>query len=182
MKDLENLIKQHLKTTGNTEKTANCPSEKVLSDYLEHKLSGHEEGVLEEHISHCGFCLSQISLAYEAQKEKIIPKVPAQLIEKVKNFIAADKAGISAKMAKKRKIKKNLFLAATLIFFVLSFLIHKYFMQFLFAGLIVGFRWALESENARTLIMVIDSWRKHAHNDDEEIEKRLKDRFSKRDL
>lgn len=186
MKEIENLIKQYLETSlGRMEKTINCPSEKGLLDYLEHKLPGYELESLEEHISGCGFCLSQISLAYEAQnlqKDKTLPRVPKQLIKKIKNLLGADKNTIAAMMVKRRKMKKNLFLAATIIFFVLSFMVHRYFMQFLFAALILGISWVFESENARTFIMVIDSWRKHSHNDDEEIEQRLKNRFSKRDL
>jgi hypothetical protein len=188
MNEIENLIKQYLETglmLDRMAKTANCPSEKVLTDYMEHKLPEYELDFLEEHISGCGFCLSQINLAYEAenmQKDKALPRVSERLIKKIQNFIAADKKIITAKMAKRRKMKKNLFLVATIVFFVLSFVIHRYFMQFLFAALILGFRWALESKNARTLIMVLDSWRKHSHNDDEEIEQCLKNRFSKRDL
>jgi hypothetical protein len=186
MTEIETLIKQYLETgLDRMQKTINCPSEKVLLDYLGHQLPEDELDSLEEHICGCGFCLSQINLAYEAeniQKHRMLPRAPARLIKKIKNLLGPDKKTIVSKMAKRRKIKKSLFLAGTIISFVLSFIIHRYFMQFLFAALILGIKWALESENARTLIMVLDSWRKHSHNDDEEIEQRLKDRFSKRDL
>lgn len=188
MTEGENIIKQYLRSNlglNNMAKTINCPSEETLLNYLEQKLSEYELKSLEEHISGCGFCLSQISLAYEAesiQKDKTLPHLPKELIEKVKGFIKSDKGNINSPMIRKRKFKKNLFFAATIVFFTLSFIIHRYFMQFLAAGLICGFRWAFESENCRTLIMVIDSWRKHSHDDDDEISQRLKDRFSKHDL
>lgn len=186
MKEIENLIKQYLETgLDKMERTVNCPSEKVLLDYLEHRLPEDELDPLEEHVCGCGFCLSQINLAYEAeniQKHGKLLHVPPRLIKKITDFLGPDKKIIVSKMAKRRKMKKSLFLAGAIIFFALSFIIHRYFMQFLFAALILGIKWALESENARTLIMVLDSWRKHSHNDDEEIEQRLKDRFSKRDL
>ncbi|MFA6280926.1 MAG: hypothetical protein WCY05_00285 [Candidatus Omnitrophota bacterium] len=188
MTEGENIIKQYLKASlgeNSMEKSVDCPSEKVLLDYLEQKLSEYELKTLEGHISGCGFCLSQLSLAYEAesmQGGKTLPRLPEDLVERVKGFVKPGKDNKTFPVAKKRKLKKNLFLAAAIIFFGLSFVIHRYFMQFLAAGLICGFRWAIDSEQARTLIMVIGSWRKHSHDDDDEISERLKDRFSKKDL
>ena len=74
-------------------------------------------------------------------------------------------------------MKKNLFLAGAIIFFIISFLLPKYFMQCLVVTLVLGMRWAFESENGRTFIMVLDSWRRHSHDEDDKISKRLKDRF-----
>jgi hypothetical protein len=186
MAENENILKKYLEmeqkeTKG---KTVHCPNEEALLNYLEKKISGQVKLSLEKHISGCSFCLSQLSLAYEAQKikNKALPHLPKGLIEKVKNFVQIDKNTQVALLAKKKKIKKNLFLVATVIFFALSFIIHRYFMQFLFAALILGLRWAFESDNARTLIMVFDAWRKHSHDDDSEISQRLKDKFSKHDL
>ncbi len=81
------------------------------------------------------------------------------------------------KTSKNRKTKKNLFFGGAVVFFGLSFFIPKYFMQFLVVTLVLGMRWAFESEGGRTLIMVIDSWRRHSHDDNDEISQRLKDRF-----
>lgn len=187
MTEIENKVKKYLKIgLGlSSAKTASCPSEETLLDYMEQKLSGQELTLVEEHIAGCGFCLSQLSLAFEAENivnKKAFPELPEELIKKIKNLIKGDKKTMAIDAAKRRSMKRNLFLIATIIFFILSFIIHKYFMQFLVAALILGFRWAFESESGRTLIMVLDSWRKRSHYDDDEISERLKDRFSKRDL
>ncbi|MCK9615100.1 MAG: hypothetical protein M0R48_06315 [Candidatus Omnitrophica bacterium] len=187
MTEIENILKKYLTARFNSvspEKDSNCPSEETLLDYMGNKLSGQGLMLIEEHISGCRFCLSQLSLAIEAKSlsNEQFPSLPKNLIEKAKNLIGIDKNLQAAKAARKRRMKKNLFLAATIIFFILSFIIHEYFMQFLAGALILGFRWAFESESGRTLIMVLDSWRKHSHDEDDEISRRLKDRFSKHDL
>ncbi|MFA5007697.1 MAG: hypothetical protein WC546_00535 [Candidatus Omnitrophota bacterium] len=187
MSEIENALKKYLKmhlSADETQKSSDCPSEEALLDYLGNKISGQELLLIEDHISGCRSCLSLLSLVIEAKnaEEKDLPSLPKNLIEKVKNFVSDDKNIQAAKLAGKRRSKKNLFLAATIVFFALSFFIHRYFMQFLAAALIFGFRWAFESESGRTLIMVLDSWRKHSHDSDDEISKRLKDRFSKHDL
>ncbi|MFA5336905.1 MAG: hypothetical protein WC330_01070 [Candidatus Omnitrophota bacterium] len=186
MAEIENLMKKYLKmqgSLGKIEKNAACPSEEILLDYMEQRLSGEELTFVEGHISGCRFCLSQLSLAQEVKTaRRKYPSLPKKLVEKVKSFVRADKNSEIAKAGKKKKMKKNLFLVATIVFFILSFVVHRYFMQFLVGALILGFRWAFESESGRTLIMVLDSWRKHSHDDDDDISKRLKDRFSKHDL
>jgi len=75
------------------------------------------------------------------------------------------------------RMKKNLFFTGMILFFITSFIWPKYFVQSLVAALILGIRWTFESEGGRTLIMVVDSWRRNSHNQDDEIVKRLKDRF-----
>lgn len=182
MDTIEKLIKAYLKNNLDnavTGKTGQCPDELVLLDYLHQKLEARERCIIEDHLAQCGFCLSQLSMAFQTEglgelKDFSLP--PSDFIERSKAIIKSDKSIIDVKMAKQRRIRKNLFLAGTLVSFILSFLIHKYFMQFLVATLILGLRWALESDSARTLIMVVDSWRKHSHDDDEEISRRLKSR------
>ena len=160
------------------EKTPQCFSEQVLLDYLGKKLDTQNCEKVEEHISNCTFCLSQLSLAVEVKKAGANwtrERVPSRLVEKVKALVKNDK-GKNHK-EKMRKIKKNLFLAGAIIFFIISFLLPKYFMQCLVVTLILGMRWAFESERGRTLIMVLDSWRRHSHDEDDEISNRLKDKF-----
>ena len=170
MDKIERLIKEYLgQNLNKTERTAHCLSEQVLMDYFEQKLNREDCQNAENHLAGCSFCRSQLSLIFEARdvyKRGKSSKVPAEFIQRAKALLMADK-----------RIKKNLFLAGTIMFFTASFFVPKYFFQFLVVTLILGMRWVFESEGGRTLIMVLDSWRRHSHNQDDEISQRLKDRF-----
>tara|TARA_B100000315_G_scaffold222025_1_gene225817 strand:- start:577 stop:1116 length:540 start_codon:yes stop_codon:yes gene_type:complete len=173
MDKAEELIKNYLgQNLGNSEKSPFCLSDEFLMDYFQHELDKEDCDKAEKHIASCGFCLSRLNLVFEAgkiNKTTNIP-VPDNLIKAAKDLVKDDRN------SKNRKIKKNLFLLGAIIPFVLSFFIPKYFMQFLVVTLILGMRWAFESESGRTLIMVLDSWRKHSHDDDDETSQRLRDR------
>lgn len=176
MRKIEGYLKNYLKKElNNIEKTPQCLGEEVLLDYLEHKLDGQKRKDVEEHFSQCNFCLSQLNLAFEAKKSGIGGKVPSRLINKAKALLNNDKD--ADHRGGPRRMRKNLFLAGTIIFFIISFLLPKYFMQCLVVTLILGMRWVFESENGQTLIMVLNSWRRHSHDEDDEISNRIKDRF-----
>ena len=176
MRKIEGYLKNYLKKElNNIEKTPQCLGEEVLLDYLEHKLDGQKRKDVEEHFSQCNFCLSQLNLAFEAKKSGIGGKVPSRLINKAKSLLKNDKN--ANHRGRPRRMRKNLFLAGAIIFFITSFLLPKYFMQCLVVTLILGMRWVFASENCRTFIMVLDSWRRNSRGQDEEISNRLKDRF-----
>jgi len=157
------------------EKTPQCLNSQVLLDYLEKKVNAQERQDIEKHIADCSFCLSQLSLVAEVKKAGWKKeKVSSRLVEQAKALVRDNDNG---QKPKKRRIKKNLFLGGAIMFFIASFLLPKYFMQCLVGALILGMRWAFESEGGRTLIMVLDSWRRHSHADDKEISNRLKDKF-----
>ena len=183
MRKIEEYLKNYLKKDlsrgrGHPAPTPQCLDEEALLDYLGHKLDGRKRKDVEEHLSQCNFCLSQLNLAFEAKKSGIGGKVPSRLINKAKALLS--RGGVTPPPTRKggpRRMRKNLFLAGAIIFFVTSFLLPKYFMQCLVAALILSMRWVFESENGRTLIMVLDSWRRHSHDEDDEISNRLKNRF-----
>jgi Flp pilus assembly protein TadB len=161
------------------ERTSQCLNEDTLLGYLEKKLTGEDYRKAEEHISNCAFCLNRLSLALEAKKAHpawLSEKVPSRLIKKAKALVNDDDKD-KGRNYELFKAKRRLFLAGTIVFFIASFLLPKYFLQCLTAALILGIRWAFESENGRTLIMVLDSWRRHSHRENGEISNRLKDKF-----
>jgi hypothetical protein len=172
MDRIEQLLKKGLKEThgGKAGKTPLCPDETILLDYLGQKLDKYERETIENHLSACDFCLSQLSIAYEASRQKDFAPMPKNLASRAKTLFPASQGG----KKDKPKTKEKLFLAATIFCFILSFLIPRYFMQCLAAGLILGIRWALESEGGRTLIMVLGSLRKHSSDADEATPPRLK--------
>jgi hypothetical protein len=159
MDKIEQLIKGYLKDNLSFVKSLDCPDEQTLLEYLDGDCQN-----LETHIVSCGFCLSQLNIAFESKTVNCDP-VPQELTNKTKSSL-----GIS----KKSKSKKKFFLAGAIISFILSFLIPRYFMQCLVVTLILGIRWAFESEGGRTLIMVLDSWRHHSQAKDDEISHRLR--------
>ncbi len=149
-----------------------CPDEAALSAYLNGTLSEPETEVIEKHIAACHLCLENLRTAYlgdKLYKEMNLPDSTKELINKAK--------GIAKLNSKNKRLKKNLWLFATALAFTMSFIFPRYFVQFLVAALILGLKWVFESENARTLIMVLSSLRRHSKEKDEEISDRIKGRF-----
>jgi uncharacterized membrane protein YgcG len=108
----------------------NCLSESELSSYLDEELSPENRKKIEAHISGCGKCLDVLVVAYEAGR-----------IRKKKQ------AGRKNRTALK-------WLAGFFILFAASFVFKKFFLQFLIAAAVFGFKWAMEGEGARKTIMV----------------------------
>ena len=156
MRKIEEYLKNYFKKElGNIEKTSQCLDEEVLLDYLGHRLDGQECKDAEEHLSQCNFCLSQLNLAFEAKKSNIGnigEKVPSRLVNKAKALLKNDKNTI--RKGGVSRMKKNLFLTGAIIFFIISFILPKYFMQCLVVTLVLGIRWSFESENGRTFIKI----------------------------
>ena len=182
MDKAEKLIKKYLKGEIGLEradKTLDCPSEKILVEYLNGALNKEKYQSIEHHLAGCGFCLNQLNLASQSQimdKQGSFELAPQKLVNKTKSFLGVYDNADKVKRNKTRINKARFFLAGAVIFFILSFIFPKYFMQFLVVTLILGIRWSFESEGGRTMIMVLDSWRQHSQNKDEEISHRLKNR------
>jgi len=183
MENTEKMIKDYLEGKlglSRTDKTADCPEEGVLMEYLNGRLDKKKNQFVEHHLAGCGFCLSQLSLAYQSQhmdKQEGFEPVSQKLIDKTKSSLGVYDNTSRIKTGKTKSKKAKFFLAGAIIPFVFSFIFPKYFIQFLVVTLILGIRWAFESEGGRTMIMVLDSWRHHSQTKDEEISHRLKNRF-----
>ncbi len=175
----EKILEQYFKDTlAKGQKSSECLDEQILLRYFEGNLDIQEARKVEDHLGKCAFCLSQLDLAAGAQKKQFKRsklKVPPEAIKKAQNLLKENKEKNIA--IKKKTSKEKLFLAEALVFFIASFIFPKYFIQCLVATLILGVRWAFESKGGRTLVMVIDSWRRHSHDQDTEISNRLKDHF-----
>jgi len=120
-----------------------CPNEKILSSYLDERLPEGERSKIESHISECNRCLDFLLVSFEAQGKK--RKCPALLKEKIRK-----RMGLKEK--KKRPELKWLFGAIAL--FILSFVFKRFFLQFLTASAILGFKWVMEGEAARRVVMI----------------------------
>ena len=118
-----------------------CLDEKTLSSYLDKRLSDTEREGIEEHIARCNACLDMLLVAYESQNKKC----PAILKERIKQRLG---------LKQKKKNPGLKWLLAALVFFGLSFVFRGYFLQFLAAAIILGFKWVMEGEGAKRVIMI----------------------------
>ncbi|MFO8053249.1 MAG: hypothetical protein R6U54_04770 [Candidatus Omnitrophota bacterium] len=179
------VIQKYLKeklNVGASRKGKNCPDNQALINYLQNNLNQEKRKSLENHIAGCSFCLSQISIAAEAlkkHKQNNFDSLPDNIINKTKANLNSIKTKNKKNKSQKKAVKRRLFLAATIIFFGLSFIIPKYFLQFLIGALILGIRWSFESESGKNLVMVLDSWRRRSHHKDDKISNRFKDQLKK---
>ncbi len=125
-----------------------CLDEKALSSYLDEKLSETERKKIEEHIADCNTCLDMLLVAYESQGRS--KKCPLWLKRKVGDGFKPPPT--TSKIKKKRSELKWLF--AGIFFFALSFIFRDYFLQFLAVSVILGFKWVMEGEAAKRVIMI----------------------------
>ena len=120
-----------------------CLNEKTLSSYLDEKLFDIERKEIERHIADCNICLGMLLVAYESQAKKRI--CPPALKRRIKT-------SLGLKERKKRPELKWFF--AGLVFLAFSFMFRHYFLQFLAIAVILGFKWVMEGEGAKRVIMI----------------------------
>lgn len=152
-------------------KALGCPDEATLAAYLSGAIKEAQARAIEEHLAACHLCLENVRAGHLGDKlygEKSLPESSNELIRKAKGI---------AKMKGNRTLQRNLWLAGMVLAFSLSFTVPRYFAQFLVAALILGLKWVSESENVRTLIMVMDAKRRHSQDKDAEISERTNRRF-----
>jgi len=82
-------------------------------------------------------------VAYEAQSGQ--KKCPPLLKEKIKKRLG---------LKEKKKRPEVKWLLGALVFFALSFVVSRYFMQFLVASAVLGVKWAMTGEGAKRAIMI----------------------------
>ena len=146
-----------------------CPDEAALAAFLGGKLKETEARSIEEHVAGCPLCLESVRAGYLGEKlhnGKGSTGSNTEIIRKAK--------GIAKMDSTKKNIRTNLWLAATVAAFLLSFTVPKYFAQSLVAALILGLKWVSESENLRTIIVAL---RNNSRNADMESKEKIKDRF-----
>lgn len=183
MENIDKLIRDYLANKSREsilEQGPECPGQDQLMSYVAGRLGKERRKALEVHVAECSYCLDQLASAHEAQqayKKGQIPEAPSKLAQRAKVIAGEVGAGTSTRARismPKRGLKRHLWLLIASICFVLSFFFHRYFLQFLVATLIFGGKWIAESNSARALVMVIDSWRRHSKDRDEQVDQLLK--------
>ena len=126
--------------TGMKNIAAAHPTERELSDYLDHVATGEAKKRVEEHVASCSECLTVMVSAYDS----------------VKSF-------------KKRKddpMKKlSIYLILAILSFLLSFAVPQYFAQFLVAAALLGIKWISDAKTTRMLVMIYDAWKNGSKED-----------------
>lgn len=149
-----------------------CPNNNMLADYMAGRPIGRKD--MEKHISGCKSCLARVSSALKTgtlYEESKLPAAEPAITERTKEMLSKQ-----IRPVPKHGKTRNLWLIAAIMAFIASFAFPRYFLQCLVATILLGIKWIMESENMRTMILVLDSWRKHEHNRDNEINQRLNDR------
>ena len=187
------------------ELTVNCLSDLELSAYASGMVDGTKKEALEKHLAECFLCLDKIVSSCEGEKllkkrklkaspkpivwkAKNIERISDRLIEdridlaltkkellpKTQKLLATEKAVIKWLP---KSLKKNKWLIASITAFVLSFAFPPMFLQFLLAAGILGGKWIFDSENAKTLIMIYNAWKKGSKKETKDMLEALKDRL-----
>lgn len=118
----------------------NCPAEDLLSNYLIGALDEAQHQEVERHLADCPYCIYRIAEAYEVLNES--------KIKLIKEFFMGARKNI------------NLWLIGCVIMFLLSFLIQRYFIQFLVGAILLGIKWIVDNKNTKMLIMIYDAWKR----------------------
>ena len=131
MQNIERVIKKSLnEKTANLRRSDNCLSELELSKYLDGSLPLSARERVEKHLADCAYCLDILAVAKDVLKDS------------------------SRKQDMGQRLAKQKWLILTVLSFLLSFFVKKYFMQFLVLSLILGIKWALSGEGSRNLVMI----------------------------
>ncbi len=153
--NVDRLIKRYLQEKmSNVDglSSENCPSESELSDYLEDRLSQESRDALLEHIADCPHCLSLLELAQGAKEQASSMPTPT-MIKRAKNLAQQE-------TKKKTLVFKYKWAISAGISFALSFILTRYFIQFLTLAVIFSLKWIFDTGSTRTLVMIYQAWRK----------------------
>lgn len=139
-------------------KSALCLSRVELNDYLSGALSRERKKDIEDHLKDCNGCLEKVVFAYQTVEE----------FNKTKGV-----------KPMKFLWKRNLWLYAAILAFVLSFFVPRYFVQLLVATILMGTKWIFDSVNARILIMIYEAWKKGGEKEASKILQNFNDRLNR---
>lgn len=132
MQNLEGIIKKSLRQGASIlKRKPDCPPELELAKYLEGALPSAKRQTIEKHLSDCSLCLDLLVTTKNILKEEKIVK---------KSLLS--------------HLSKQKWLIVTAICFGFSFVVRRFFLQFLFLALIFGIKWALSAEGSRNLVMI----------------------------
>ena len=171
--NIDRLLKRYLEKKASEAENPSlqeCPNELKLDDLLEGRLSQEEQDVLIKHAAHCPNCLSLLELAQRAKEET--PSAPTpKMIMRAKSLMQKDS---------KKKILDYKWQILAFISFALSFIVARFFLQFLILAVIFSIKWIFDSGSTRTLIMIYQAWRKKDQGTAQRIIQDFQDKIEQR--
>lgn len=129
-------------------------SEIEIADYLSGAMKGGTRLDAAGHLASCDECLGRAVLARDSVEEFR------------KN--GGSKNGRGGFMK-----RINIYLVLAVISFLLSFAVHRYFLQFLVATMLLGAKWVVDSKTTRMLIMIQEAFRNGGEKEASRIFERL---------
>lgn len=170
-----------------------CPSEEDLAEYIHCLRSGMEPSAkVARHAMECDLCFDMTAQALSTLKRAEQDAGHHGGAEtgrghdgfRYGRHESAGIRGISERLSNigdaiKRVLRRNRYLLVAAVFFALSFLVRRYFLQFLVAAGIFGFKWVMDTGGSKALIMIYDAWQKRSiirHEDKKDL---LNDRFKR---
>ena len=117
------------------------PDTNKIAGYLDKTISADERGRLESHVASCPECLKAIIAAHET----------------VTRF-RKDRNDNNRRFRIMKKI--NPYLTLAIVFFLLSFVMPRFFIQSLVATLLFGIKWIADSRSTKMLVMIYDAWKR----------------------
>ena len=109
-----------------------CPTEELLSEYLIGGLSTEERRTIEKHLEKCHSCRGSLVETYEVLKKLEIIKLKKVLM---------------------LWIKQNIWLLSSILFLLLSFFIHRYFLQLLVLSMLTGAKWIIDKRTTKMMFI-----------------------------
>jgi hypothetical protein len=174
-KNIKDIFKSHHFAKGLAPACADCPADEDLAEYISGEISSDKREQISAHMGLCQRCLDIVATSLKALNEQGSEDAPKNTIKKV---LSLPKKYPRKSASRVNVFKKNKYLFIAGVFFILSFVLKKYFMQCLLAAGIFGVKWIMDTGSTKALIMIYDAWktRKDSDADDISRESREKER------
>lgn len=163
--NIENCLKQEISLRNVSCGSGQCPGDWELADYISGVSGQERKQQISAHIMSCDRCfdIAASSLKVLSETDKDDDKELLDILVKKACAISKKRSEAGGKFKKSFKRNKYLFIAG--VFFILSFIVKRYFLQFLCAAGIFGIKWTMDTGSTRALIMIYDAWKTRKDDD-----------------
>lgn len=171
-KNIKDVFKDCHFAKGLAPACADCPTDRDLAEYISGEISPDKREQISAHMGLCQRCLDIVATSLKALSEQGAEDAPKGVIKKV---LSLPKKYPGKSAGRVNVFKKNKYLLIAGVFFILSFVLNKYFMQCLLAAGIFGVKWIMDTGSTRALIMIYDTWKTRKEGDDSGIVRKNRD-------
>jgi hypothetical protein len=162
---IEDCLKQEISLRSTPCASGQCPGDWELADFLSGVSGKKRKQEISAHIMSCDRCFDIAASGLKVLSETGENQDKELLDIPVKKACAISKKHPEVKGKFKNIFKKGKYLFIAGVFFILSFIVKRYFLQFLCAAGIFGIKWTMDTGSTRALIMIYDAWK--ARKDDD---------------